>query len=206
MPVGLEFFLMSIVMAFVYWLIRDFGASAQAGFGVGQGVMRIIMLPAMAVAFASAPIAGQNFGARKPERVRETFKWAVLISMVIMILETVLCQFESDTFMRIFTSEAAVIAVGTQMLIISSWNFAANGIIFCCSSMFQALGNTWPTIASSALRLTIFVVPALWLSTRPGFELHHIWYVSVASMFIQAVVAYGFLRREFGRKLVPVAA
>jgi len=71
LPVGLEFFLMSIVMAVIYWVIRDFGASAQAGFGVGQGVMRIIMLPAMAVAFASAPIAGQNFGARKPERVRK---------------------------------------------------------------------------------------------------------------------------------------
>jgi Na+-driven multidrug efflux pump len=201
LPVGLEFFLMSIVMAFIYWLIRDFGAEAQAGFGVGQGVMRIIMLPAMAVAFASAPIAGQNFGARKPERVRETFKWAVLISVFIMLLETVLCQFESEFFMRIFTTEAAVIAVGTQMLVISSWNFVANGIIFCCSSMFQALGNTWPTIASSALRLAIFIGPALWLSTRPGFELHHIWYVSVASMFIQAVVAYLLLRREFARKL-----
>ena len=52
LPVGLEFFLMSIVMAVIYWVIRDFGAAAQAGFGVGQGVMRIIMLPAMAVAFA----------------------------------------------------------------------------------------------------------------------------------------------------------
>jgi len=51
LPVGLEFFLMSVAMAIIYWLIRDFGAAAQAGFGVGQGVMRIIMLPAMAVAF-----------------------------------------------------------------------------------------------------------------------------------------------------------
>jgi len=203
LPVGLEFFLMSITMAFIYWLIRDFGAEAQAGFGVGQGVMRIIMLPAMAVAFASAPIAGQNFGARKPDRIRETFRWAVLISVVIMVLETVLCQFESEFFMRIFTTEAAVIAVGAQMLVISSWNFAANGIIFCCSSMFQALGNTWPTIASSALRLVLFIGPSLWLSTRPGFELVHIWYASVASMTIQAVVSYTLMRREFSSKLVP---
>src|SRR5690242_5968565 len=36
LPVGLEFFLMSVAMAFVYWVIRDFGAAAQAGFGVGQ--------------------------------------------------------------------------------------------------------------------------------------------------------------------------
>jgi putative MATE family efflux protein len=201
LPVGLEFFLMSIIMAVIYWIIRDFGAAAQAGFGVGQGVMRSIMLPAMAVAFASAPIAGQNFGARKPERVRETFRVAVMISVVVMVLQTVLCQFESDFFIRIFTTEAAVMAVGVQMLAISSWNFAANGIIFCCSSIFQALGNTWPTILSSVVRLVLFIGPALWLSTRPGFELAHIWYVSVASMFIQAGFSYLLLRREFRLKL-----
>jgi putative MATE family efflux protein len=202
LPVGLEFFLMSIVMAVIYWVIRDFGAAAQAGFGVGQGVMRIIMLPAMAVAFASAPIAGQNFGARKPERVRETFKWSVLISVLIMVLLTGLCQLESQTFMHIFTTEAAVVAVGAQMLMISSWNFAANGVIFTCSSMFQALGNTWPTIGSSAVRLAIFIGPALWWSTQPGFQLVHVWYLSVMSMFLQAVISFLLLRREFARKLV----
>jgi MATE family, multidrug efflux pump len=203
LPVGLEFFLMSIVMGVIYWVIRDFGASAQAGFGVGQGVMRIIMLPAMAVAFAAAPIAGQNFGARRPERVRETFKWTVTYSVVIMLLLTVLCQFESDFFVHIFTTEAAVVAVGVQLLVISSWNFAANGVIFSCSSMFQALGNTWPSIGSSAVRLIVFIGPVLWLSTRPGFQLVHVWYLSVMSMFLQAVVSILLLRREFGRKLQP---
>jgi putative MATE family efflux protein len=201
LPVGLEFFLMSVVMAVIYWVIRDFGAAAQAGFGVGQGVMRIIMLPAMAVAFASAPIAGQNFGARKPERVRETFRWTVIISIILMLLLTIVCQFESDTFMRVFTHEAAVVLVGAQMLMISSWNFAANGVIFSCSSMFQGLGNTWPTIFSSAIRLVVFVLPALWLSSRAGFELVHLWYLSVGSMFLQAAVSFVLVRREFDRRL-----
>jgi Na+-driven multidrug efflux pump len=89
------------------------------------------------------------------------------------------------------------------MLVITSWNFAANGLIFSCSSMFQALGNTWPTIVSSAIRVTIFAVPALWLSTRPGFRLVDVWYVSLVSMFVQAAVSYALVRREFGRRLAP---
>jgi Na+-driven multidrug efflux pump len=206
LPVGLEFFLMSVVMAFIYVMIRQFGATAQAGFGVASGVMRIIMLPAMAVAFAAAPIAGQNFGARRPERVRETFRWTAIISAVIMLLLTVLCQFESQTFMHIFTTEEAVVVVGVQMLMISSWNFGANGVIFSCSSMFQAFGNTWPTIMSSAVRLTVFLAPAFWLSKQPGFQLIHVWYVSVASMFIQMVIALLLLRREFARRLAPLGA
>jgi putative MATE family efflux protein len=202
LPVGLEFLLMAVAMAVTYWLIRNFGAAAQAGFGVAHGVMRIIMLPAMAVAFASAPIAGQNFGARKPERVRETFRWTALVSIVLMLLLTILCQFESEIFMRIFTAEAAVVAIGAHVLIISSWSFAANGLIFSCSSMFQALGNTWPTIIASAIRLVLFVVPAFWLAAQPDFEIHHLWYASVASMVLQSGVSYLLVRREFSRRLV----
>ncbi|HLA70028.1 MAG TPA: MATE family efflux transporter [Steroidobacteraceae bacterium] len=202
LPIGLEFMFMSLVMIVTYWVIRDFGAAAQAGLAQGQGALRLILLPAMAVAFAAAPIAGQNFGARKPERVRETFNWTVGISVVIMLALTVFCQFESHLLMHIFTHEEAVVAVGATMLMITSWNFAANGIIFSCSSMFQGLGNTWPTISSSVIRVFVFIVPVLWLSTQPNFELVHVWYLQVCSMFLQAVVSFALLRREFAKKLI----
>jgi len=201
LPVGLEFVLIAIVMAVIYFVIRDFGAAAQAGFGIGQRVMQMIMLPAMAVAFSLAPIAGQNFGARKLERVRETFTWGVGISLAIMSVLGVLMWLEAAWFMRVFTTEEAVVLVGAEMLMISAFNFPANAVIFSCSSLFQALGNTWPTIGSSIVRLVVFIGPALWLSTRPGFELHHLWYLSVASMFLQAVVSFTLLRREFALKL-----
>ncbi|MEO8017864.1 MAG: MATE family efflux transporter [Pseudomonadota bacterium] len=206
LPIGLEFFFMSLVMAVMYWVIRKFGADAQAGLAEGQGAMRLLLLPAMAVAFAAAPIAGQNFGARKPERVRETFNWTVGLSIGIMLTLTVFCQFGSHLLMHIFTYEEAVVSVGATMLMISSWNFAANGIIFTCSSMFQGLGNTWPTIGSSIIRLFVFIAPALWLSAQPHFELVHVWYLSVCSMFLQAVVSFALLRREFRRKLGNLAA
>src|SRR5687767_15986902 len=88
--------------------------------------------------------------------------------------------------MRVFTTEEAVVLIGAEMLMISAFNFPANAVIFSCSSLFQALGNTWPTIGSSIVRLVVFIGPALWLSTRPGFELHHLWYLSVASMFLRS--------------------
>ncbi len=61
LPAGGEFVIMFVIFSFIYFVIRPFGASAQAGFGVGTRVMQAIFLPAMAVAFAVAPIVGQNF-------------------------------------------------------------------------------------------------------------------------------------------------
>ncbi|MGZ5105905.1 MAG: MATE family efflux transporter [Usitatibacter sp.] len=65
LPAGGEFALLGVFTGIMYWATRDFGAAAQAGFGIGTRVMQMIFLPAMALAFAAAPIAGQNFGARK---------------------------------------------------------------------------------------------------------------------------------------------
>jgi putative MATE family efflux protein len=206
LPIGLEFAFMSLVMIAMYLAIRRFGADAQAGLAEGQASMRFVLLPAMAVAFAAAPIAGQNFGARKPERVRETFRWTVGISVVIMLGLTVFCQFGSHLLMHIFTREEAVVANGATMLAITSWNFVANGIIFSCSSMFQGLGNTWPTISSSVIRLFVFVLPLWWLALQPEFRIEQVWYLSVCSMFLQAVFSLALVRREFAKRLTPLEA
>ena len=86
--------------------------------------------------------------------------------------------------------------MGAQYLQIISWNFVASGLIFTCSSLFQALGNTWPSLLSSASRLLLFAVPAIWLSSRPGFELADIWHLSVATVMLQAIVSLLLLRHR----------
>jgi len=169
LPPGGEFALMFCYLAVIYWVIRHFGAEAQAGFGVGSRVMQAIFLPAMAVAFATAPIAGQNVGGGHHDRVRETFRSAVFLGSAIMLLMTLICQIKPEWFVHFFTQDPAVLVVAATFLHIISWNFVAQGIIFTCSGMFQALGNTLPALFSSATRLLTFAIPAIWLSTRPGF-------------------------------------
>jgi Na+-driven multidrug efflux pump len=92
-----------------------------------------------------------------------------------------------------------VVAVGADYLRIISWNFVASGLIFTCSGMLQGLGNTLPALIASLSRLLLFVVPALWLATRPGFTLRELWYLSVASVTLQAVLAIWLVRRELAR-------
>lgn len=206
LPPGGEFALMFVYMAVIYWVIRGFGAEAQAGFGIGQRVTQAIFLPAMAVAFATAPVAGQNVGARRPERVRATLHAAVAIGTVLMLGLTALCQWRPDWLVAAFTQETAVIAVAVQFLSIISLNFVASGLIFTCSGMFQALGNTLPAFLSSASRLLTFVVPAVWLSAQPGFELRQLWLVSVASVTLQAILSVVLLLRALRRATVTMTA
>ena len=206
MPAGGEFALMFVFVGVIYFIIRDFGAPAQAGYGLASRIMQGIFLPAMAVAFAAAPVAGQNVGAGNGERTRETFRSAVMMGSVVMFAVTGLCQWRADWLLSVFTKDAAVIAVGAQFLHVISWNFVAQGVIFTCSGMFQALGNTVPSLISGGTRIATFVGPAIWLSRRPGFELRQLWILSVATVTLQMVISVWLLRGELRRKLRTIAA
>ncbi len=209
LPSGGEFALMAVFSALIYWIIRDFGAAAQAGFGIGGRVMQAIFLPAMAVAFAVAPIAGQNFGARNPARVRETFRTAAASSSAVMAVLTLLCQWQSENLVRFFTHEEAVVTVGAQFLQVISWNFVAVGIVFTSSGMFQAMGNTWPSLISTGTRLLVFAMPAIWLSHQTGFTLKQLWTLSVCTTTMQMLLSLWLVRSQLNKRLAglqPAAA
>lgn len=203
-PAAAEFLLMFVIFGVVYWVIRDVGPHAQAGFGIGSRIMQSLFLPVMAVAFAAGPVAGQNFGARNAARVRETFKQTALISAALMLAMTAFVHWRPDLLLRPFTDDSDALAVAEDYLRVISWNFVASGIVFTCSSMFQGLGDTRPSLLASATRLITFAAPAIWLTSQPFFSLHTVWLLSVASVFAQMCFCVLLLRGQFRSKLGPL--
>jgi putative MATE family efflux protein len=201
-PAGTEFILLFFYIVIVYGIIRGFGPAAQAGFGVGARIMQALFLPVVALSFGVAPVIGQNFGGRHADRVRQSVFSAIGIASAVMVVLTLIAHFWPAALIRPFSRDPNVIAFGSNYLEIVSLNFVAAGIVFTSSSIFQGIGNTWPPLLSSVTRLVLFVVPVLLLSRVPGFQIRHVWYLSVASQVIQACINLLLLRRELRRKLV----
>ena len=201
LPVGGEFMLMTIYMVLVYDIIRPFGSAAQAGFGIGVRVVQALFLPSVAIGFATAPVAAQNFGAKLGGRVRESFYAAATMSAVVMAVLTAVCQVAPSTVVRFFNDDPAVVDFGSEYLRIISWSFVASGLIFVSSSVFQGMGHTLPALASSALRLVLFAAPAYALSRQAAFQMRHVWYIALATAFVQVGTTLWLLHREFDRKL-----
>ena len=202
LPAGAEFGLMAVYLVVIYAVSRPFGASAQAGFGIGMRIIQACFMPVVALGFAVAPVAGQNFGARRPDRVKQTFYVAAGMAAAGMVAVFLASQVAAVPMMRVFTSEAAVISVGEEYLRIVSWSYIASGVIFVTSSMFQALGNTIPSLVSSFTRIVGTAVPVLFLSRVPGFSLRWVWLLSAVTVFAQMTLSlWLLLRREFRRRL-----
>ena len=201
LPAGFEFAMTAVYLALVYTITRPFGAAAQAGFGIGMRVIQAGFMPVVALGFSVAPVAGQNFGARQAQRVKHTFRDAAWMAAGVMVVFAILCHIAPDALVGVFSNDAAVITVGAEYLRIVSWNYVASGLIFVASSMFQAMGNTVPSLVASGVRVALITAGAVVLARSPGFQLNWLWYLSVASVLVQLALSMGFLRAEFSRRL-----
>lgn len=204
LPAGAEFLIMTVILSLIFIVIRPFGAEAQAGFGIGMRVMQAGFMPAVALSFAAAAVAGQNFGAQRLDRVRETFIEGAKLNIGFMLVFTALCQIAPASLMRLFSQDPTVVAVGADYLRYVSFNYVASGLILIAAGVFQGLGNTLPSLLSSASRLLTFVLPVWLLAPLAGFNLHQVWITSALSVTLQMVLSLLLLHREFGRRMLPV--
>ena len=125
---------------------RPFGAAAQAGFGIGQRVLQASFLPVVALGFAVGPVAGQNFGARKADRVRATFTSAASLATGVMLVLSTITWLAAAWFIRIFSSDAAVVAAGEEYstsLPSTSWRLARFSSAPACSRRWATPCRRW---------------------------------------------------------------
>ena len=204
LPAGAEFALITVYLFVVYTISRPFGAAAQAGFGIGLRIVQAGFMPVVALGFSVAPVAGQNFGARLPERVRKTYVTAAAMAAGVMALWAIACHFGAGPMVRFFSADPQVINVGEEYLRIIAWTFVGSGLVFVSSSMFQALGNTVPPLAASFGRMLLTALPAFYLARVAGFQLRWVWYLSAWTIVLQVAAVLWLLKREFRLRLGPM--
>ena len=119
--------------------------------------------------------------------MRETFRSAAAMlaggSMLVLAVDRLVRRRCDGPRLHRPTPQA--IAVGEEYLHIVAWNFVASGIIFVSSSMFQAMGNTIPSLITSVARDPRVACRSLLLARRQGSTLRWVWYISVAAVFVQ---------------------
>jgi Na+-driven multidrug efflux pump len=164
-------------------------------------VVQALFMPVVALGFSVAPVAGQNVGARLGDRVKTVFKEASLMAIGWMLLMAIVCELGPAALIGVFSTDSDVLAIGTEYLRIVALTFVFSGLIFVCSSMFQAMGNTLPSLVASVTRIVVIAIPAMALSTSTGFRLVWVWYLSAGAVVLQLAIVLLYLRREFRVRL-----
>ena len=59
---------------------------------------------------------------------------------------------------------------------------------------------------SSGSRVLTFALPVIWIASHPGFTLTRIWFVSIASVALQALISGYLANRQIGRSFAAMKA
>ncbi len=135
------------------------GDSAVAIMSILFSVAQIANLPVQGFCQGAQPVVGFNFGARKLERVRQAFKVMLAVSMGVTTLVVGAVELAPQLFLGLFSSDAALIELGTAPLRIYMLGFFFMGAQLACQQTFLGLGEAKISMFIALLRKVILLLP-----------------------------------------------
>ncbi|MFT4343449.1 MAG: MATE family efflux transporter [Candidatus Woesearchaeota archaeon] len=131
-PASLNMMTIAIGIFVITYYLAQFGSEAVAAYGITTRIEQIALLPTIGLNMAALAIIGQNNGARKIARIRETLLVSLKYGLGIISVGAVIMFAIPGVFLRIFTSDPEVIDIGITALriaAITSWTYVAIMII-----------------------------------------------------------------------------
>lgn len=161
-PAGLTSGLPSVVNSVILFLLAKTGPAAVAAFGVASRVEAFCFIIMMALASGMAPIIGQNYGAQRFDRVRETIKDAILFCILWSVFVAFILGIFSAFFAYVFSSDINVRNYIVLYFITVPFTYAFSNIVNGWASAFNAMGKPQYSAGMLFLKLIILLVPALY--------------------------------------------
>jgi putative MATE family efflux protein len=162
-PITFSLFLVAIGSFILLFFISIFGDQAIAGYGVGIRFEHLFTLPVIGLNTAVISIAGQNFGARRFDRIREVYFKAILIGVIIMCFAGVIIYLFSESIIHVFSNDPEVIKFGSQYLKIAAFIIPIYPVFFISNAFFTAVKKTSLIFYSNLFRLIVLPTIIVWI-------------------------------------------
>lgn len=161
----------------VQFALKGFGESAIAAYGVALRIEQILLLPVLGMTGALLPIAGQNFGAKEFERVRDALWFCWKLGFAMTVVAAPALWFGGGLAMSIFTDDPKVIEIGISYLRVDGFLFPIYMMLFSINSLLQALKKPIWTLWISVYRQGFGVAFFIWLFIGPmAFGVLGVWF------------------------------
>ena len=157
--------------ALVTALISSYGQTAVAAYGLAGRLEAFIIVILMALGGAMSPYVGQNFGAKRFDRLEEGFKFSARFILVYSLFCIIFLYLSAEFFLGFFTSDPEVIKIAKIQLLYCPWGYGFLGLAAICNGSFNAFGKPMPAMTISIARTLIVYVPmAYWFASLMGIR------------------------------------
>lgn len=205
--VGLPSILMQSISSIMTYgmnqILIGFTNTAAAVLGVYFKLQSFVFMPVFGLNNGLIPIIAYNFGARKKKRVTGAMKYAMIFSVSIMVVGTIVMQFFPEQLLRLFDAGDQMMDIGVTALKIISVHFILAGFDIIIISSLQALGRGFSSMLISFTRQLIVLLPVAYLLSLTGKLSAIRWAFPIAEV-VSIIVSLLFLRRAYKIEIVPM--
>lgn len=165
-------------------IIAGFGPVAVAVQSIGSNIESITWMTADGFSSAISAFTGQNYGAKKLERIKEGYKEGMQILGGIGVLSTILLIFLAEVLFSVFVpDDPAAIKEGIIYLRILGLSQFFMSIEIGTTGAFNGLGKTMPPTINGVI-LNALRIPAAIILSSTALGLSGVWFsISVSSIF-----------------------
>ena len=189
-PMAIQQSIVSCGFLFLQRLVNYYGESMIASYTVASRMENILMIPIIGIQNTMATFAGQNMGARRPDRVSKGLGQGVLVSLG-MTLILCLAQIAGiPLIIRAFQLDAGAAAICRLHLFSSAVAIPIFAVYFPANGMCQGVGEGFHATFYALLALGLRVVFAYALHKTSLFGYTAIWWSQAMSWTITLVVCY----------------
>ena len=177
-------------------ILITFSTTATAVFGVYFKLQSFIFMPVFGLNNGMVPIIAYNYGAKKPERVKQTVRLAIITAICLMLIGLMLFEFAPGALLSLFNATEHMQQIGIPAFRIIAIHFLFAGFCIVSGSVFQAIGNPMYALINSVCRQLVVLLPAAWLLAQSG-RLELVWFcfpIAEISSFLLSTI---FLRKTF---------
>lgn len=148
-----------VTTAFITYQVAQFGQAAVAGFGVASRIEGLTLLVLMALGTAVTPFVGQNFGARRMDRVLNGVGWCQKFSVAYGLLVAMLLGLTAPWIVGVFTDNETAMSTALLHMRIVPLSYFAIGFALAASNSFNAIGKPMPGMIIAMTRTILLYAP-----------------------------------------------
>lgn len=180
-------------------IVNSFGTDTLTAYGAAGKIDTIITQALLTLSGALAAFCGQNIGAGKLERVKKGVRFSMGINILFGLLTYGAVFFFGGEMMEAFTTDAAVIAIGKEYLLIVCSFFIIHGALNIFNGALRGAGDTLFPMITSIVCLWLIRIPlAYWLSSIWGRD--GIWWAIGICISIGMIATYFYYHSEIWKK------
>ena len=139
------------------------GDNAVAASGVTNSFSPLIIMLVLGICQGMQPIAGYNYGARHFDRLREVYKLAMKINIIIGCIGTLLVLTVPRYLAMAFTTDQELLDLCVPTMRLMLVMSPLIGFTITNSQFFQSIDKPWIAIVTSLSRQVLFLLPLIYI-------------------------------------------